>query len=75
MIREPLKLEALDNIALSSIVVRPVRPDERQMWDRLMSQHHYLGLKSLVGKSIRYIAEAQGRWLALLGWAASALKC
>jgi hypothetical protein len=45
------------------------------MWDSLMSQYHYLGLKSLVGKSIRYVAELQGRWLALLGWAASALKC
>jgi len=33
------------------------------------------GLKSLVGKSLRYVAELDGRWLALLGWAASALKC
>ena len=75
MIREPLKPEAFDTIPLCGIVVRPVTPDERQMWDRLMSQYHYLGLKSLVGKSIRYVAEIQGRWLALLGWAASALKC
>lgn len=75
MIREPLKPEACDTIPLCGIVVRPVTPDERQMWDRLMSQYHYLGLKSLVGKSIRYVAEVQGRWLALLGWAASALKC
>jgi hypothetical protein len=75
MIREPLKPEAFDTIPLCRIVVRPVTPDERQMWDRLMSQYHYLGLKSLVGKSIRYVAEVQGRWLALLGWAASALKC
>jgi hypothetical protein len=75
MIREPLKPEGFENSPLCSIVVRPVTPDERQMWDRLMSQYHYLGLKSLVGKSIRYVAEVQGRWLALLGWAASALKC
>jgi hypothetical protein len=75
MIREPLKPEAFDTIPFCSIVVRPVLPDERQMWDRLVSQYHYLGLKSLVGKSIRYVAEGQGRWLALLGWAASALKC
>ena len=65
MIREPLKPEAFDTIPLCGIVVRPVTPDERQMWDRLMSQYHYLGLKSLVGKSIRYVAEIQGRWLAL----------
>jgi hypothetical protein len=40
-----------------------------------MSQHHYLGFKSLVGESIRYVAELQSRWLALLGWSAAALKC
>jgi Domain of unknown function (DUF4338)/DDE_Tnp_1-associated/Transposase DDE domain len=75
MMRESLKQGAFDKIQFYSIVVRPVLPDERQMWDGLMSQYHYLGLKSLVGKSIRYVAEVQGRWLALLGWAASALKC
>lgn len=68
--------EATDSISLlSGILVRPIRLDERPEWDRLMSQYHYLGLKSLVGKSLRYVAELQGRWLALLGWAASALKC
>ena len=67
--------EAYDNFPLYKVVVRPITPDERQMWDGLMSQYHYLGLKSLVGQSIRYVAELQGRWLALLGWAASALKC
>jgi hypothetical protein len=67
--------EAFDNAPLCSIVVRPITLDERDRWDRLMSQYHYLGLKSLVGKSLRYVAELDGRWLALLGWAASALKC
>ncbi|MBW1817138.1 MAG: DUF4338 domain-containing protein [Deltaproteobacteria bacterium] len=41
----------------------------------LMAKHHYLGFKSLVGKSIRYIAGMQGQWVALLGWSAAALKC
>ncbi|SEM40639.1 Transposase DDE domain-containing protein [Syntrophus gentianae] len=40
-----------------------------------MSEHHYLGFKSLIGSSIRYIATIQDRWLALLGWSAAALKC
>jgi hypothetical protein len=67
--------EASDNFPFFGIIVRPIAPDERSEWDGLMSQYHYLGLKSLVGKSIRYVAESQGHWLALLGWAASALKC
>ena len=40
-----------------------------------MSSQHYLGFKSLVGESIRYIAELRGRWVALLGWSSAALKC
>jgi hypothetical protein len=67
--------ELLDKFPLCSVMVRPILPDERIRWDRLMSAHHYPGFKSLVGESIRYVAELQGRWLALLGWSAAALKC
>ena len=75
MTQKPLVPEVLDNFPFWSIIVRPIMPDERVRWDRLMSEHHYLGFKSLVGESIRYVAELQGRWLALLGWSAAALKC
>jgi len=67
--------ELLDKIPLSSVTVRPILPNERLRWDRLMSEHHYLGFRSLVGESLRYVAELQGRWFALLGWSAAALKC
>lgn len=60
---------------LRSVQVRLLRPGERASWDRLMREHHYLGLRSLVGESLRYVAEWQGRWVALLGWCAAALKC
>ena len=40
-----------------------------------MDKHHYLGFKSLVGRSIRYVAEVHNHWVALLGWASAALKC
>jgi len=74
-IGDSLMPEATDSISLCGIILRPIRPEERLDWDRFMSRYHYLGLKSLVGKSLRYVAELQGRWVALLGWAASALKC
>lgn len=73
--KEPLTLKLYNIFPFHSVVVRPITPSERVMWDGLMSEHHYLGFKSLVGESIRYVAELQGRWLALLGWAAAALKC
>ena len=58
-----------------SLVVRPITAAERPTWDELMGRYHYLGIKSMVGPSIRYVAELHGQWVALLGWAAAALKC
>lgn len=60
---------------LHDIQVRPINRGERHQWDELIRQHHYLGLHSLIGESIRYIAVYQKQWLALLGWPAAALKC
>ena len=55
--------------------MRLVRPDERIKWDVLMDQHHYLGFKRFAGRGLRYVAEWRGRWIALAGWQAAALKC
>jgi len=60
---------------LGRVSVRPIRPEERQRWDALVDEHHDLGLRSLFGKTLRYVAVADERWLALLGWQAAALKC
>ncbi|MFO8164699.1 MAG: ISAs1 family transposase [Desulfatiglandales bacterium] len=64
-----------ENPPFHHLVVRPINIAERVLWDTLMARYHYLGFKSLVGKSIRYVAEIQGQWVALLGWSAAALKC
>lgn len=60
---------------LRSVQVRLLSAGERAAWDRLMRQHHYLGFRGFVGESLRYVAEWQGSWVALLGWCAAALKC
>jgi hypothetical protein len=62
-------------IDLSRVRVRLICADERDAWERLMRTHHYLGLTAMVGRSLRYVAECDGVWLALLGWASAALKC
>jgi hypothetical protein len=62
-------------INLSAVAVRPIEPAERARWDELMRAHHYLGLKALVGRNLRYVAHCEGQWLALLGWASAAKKC
>jgi len=40
-----------------------------------MCEHHYLGRCVPVGNVLRYVAEVQGRWVALLSWQSAALKC
>ena len=55
--------------------MRPIRPGEAARWDELVRTRHYLGLGQLVGESLKYVAEADGRWLAVLGWASAAFKC
>jgi hypothetical protein len=60
---------------LRRLEVRPIRPEERGAWDALVAAHQYLGLRSLFGKTLRYVATVEGRWLALLGWQGAALKC
>ncbi len=71
----PCPPEVAVDVRFSEIVVRPIHRDERDEWDSLMSAHHYLGLHSLVGESLRYVAEDPKRWLALLGWSTAAFKC
>ncbi|HAU30838.1 MAG TPA: hypothetical protein DCW46_00810 [Desulfotomaculum sp.] len=40
-----------------------------------MAKHHYLGFRCLSGRSLKYAALLNGRWVALIGWGAAALKC
>lgn len=58
-----------------SLVVRPVRQEERGAWRALMRQHHYLGFEHPIGESLCYIASRGEEWVALLGWGSAALKC
>ncbi len=56
---------------VEQIEVRLVRPEEQARWEELMIDHHYLKSARMVGEQLRYVAEYQGQWLALLGWSAA----
>lgn len=60
------------DVDLQQLEVRPILAEEKERWNELMSKHHYLGCKGLIGESIRYIASYQGRWLSLIGWGSAA---
>ena len=61
-------------IDLGQVVVRPIVQDEQDAFKTLLDRHHYLGSAPLIGQSIQYLACVQDRWLALLVFAAAALK-
>jgi hypothetical protein len=63
--------DAAEAAVVEQVQVRLVRPEEEARWDQLMIQHHYLKSARMVGEQLRYVAEYQGQWLALLGWSAA----
>lgn len=60
---------------LQEVEVRLVTAEEGERWYSLMRAHHYLGLKTLTGESLCYVAQWKDQWLALLGWGGPALEC
>lgn len=63
--------DAAEAAVVEQIEVRLVRPEEEARWEELMIQHHYLKSARMVGEQLRYVAEYEEQWLALLGWSAA----
>jgi hypothetical protein len=59
---------------LDGVQVRLIESGEREPFDQLMIQEHYLGNAQLVGEQLRYVAEYRGQWVALISWSAAAYK-
>lgn len=53
---------------LSRVSVRLIENSEKAAWDALITERHYLKNANLVGRQLRYVAELDGQWVALLGW-------
>src|SRR5512136_871491 len=58
---------------LDQVTVRLMAPEERERYDGLLEQEHYLGRDQAVGGVLRYVAEYQGQWVALLTFCSAAL--
>lgn len=59
---------------LSTLVVRPIVPEERLGWRVYMERYHYLGERALVGEHLLYAACLDTELVALLGWASPAMR-
>ena len=57
---------------LERVRVRLVTPRESKRFQRLLARHHYLGWGKPVGERLGYVAEVDGRWVALLTFGAPA---
>ena len=51
---------------LRKVEIRLLAPEERERFDGLLEQEHYLGSARVGGQSLRYVAEVEGQWVALL---------
>jgi hypothetical protein len=59
-----------DTELLKGVSVRLLCKSERELYDKLLDEQHYLKSGQLVGEQLRYVAECNGQWLALLSWSA-----
>jgi len=55
------------------VTVRLLREQERCEFDWRLEEQHYLESSRLVGQSLRYVAELDGQWVALIAFSAPAL--
>lgn len=55
---------------LDGVSVRLICDGERERHDALLDEQHYLKSGQLVGEQLRFVAECEGQWLALLSWSA-----
>jgi hypothetical protein len=69
----PILTEAQQAL-LAGVQVRPIKSEEREEFDRLLIEGHYLHSADFVGEQMRYVAEYQEQWVALLVWSAGAYK-
>ena len=58
---------------LSRAAIRLLHEHERTEFDRLLEEKHYLHTSTLTGESLRYVAELDGQWVALLAFSAASL--
>jgi len=69
----PILTEAQQAL-LDGVQVRLIQSDEREKFDQILTEGHYLHRAEFVGEQLRYVAEYQGQWVALVVWSAAAYK-
>ena len=72
MIHDPLST-GCEPALLKRVSVRLLEEHERRSFDQLLIDRHYLHDARLGGQSLRYVAELDGQWVALVSFSAPSL--
>ena len=64
---------ASESDVLERVAVRLVAEDEVGQFNYYLQEEHYLESSRLAGQTLRYVAEVEGQWVALLTFSAPAL--
>ena len=69
----PKQPQAGEGDILKRVTVRLLQEAERAEFDFRLEHQHYLGSARLTGQTLRYVAELDGQWVALICFGAAAL--
>ena len=70
--KRKVKLTASEQAVLDGVKLRLIKPEEQQRFDELIEKDHYLHSAEWVGERLFYVAEYEGKWIALLAWTSAA---
>ncbi|MFT6235143.1 MAG: hypothetical protein ACJAU9_000214 [Lentimonas sp.] len=59
-------------IILGQVAVRLLEESERARFEELLEQEHYLKSAQVEGRLLRYVAELNGEWIALMAFSGAA---
>ena len=71
---KPLRLPGMEEQrVLDGLAIQlPLDREQKDRWNNLVIQEHYLENATLVREQLRSAVSYQGQWLALLGWSVPA---
>src|SRR5437763_1813084 len=67
-----MKREPQEQAFHDRVQVRLINEDERERFDALLEQEPYLHSARLGGRTMRYVAEVDGQWVALIAFSGAA---
>ena len=67
-----MKIEEASESLLARVTLRLMEESERERFDRLLEEEHYLKSSRIGGRHLRYVAEADGKWISILTFSGAA---